>query len=196
MVEIKKPQNLLTSVTGFKTALTTDRFAISSLPNGSRNTPPHSSLFNCRKNSWPGCRMSLNKALIAWVSAFASETAEVAVHVRKRYNSLVVTHADYHLLFHLSHLTLYTRPQKGNDEKRKSTAPEHAKHIKPAVNVASLSRDRGSGNETNHVYFRIRACDHCACALPEFKHPTHGASLGFKIPHCSPTQSRVGGGGA
>ena len=76
--------SLFTSVIGFTTALNTDRSVTSWTPSRSRNAPPHSSLFTCRKNSCLGCRTSLNVSRTACISlstsgvAVPSVTAEAA----------------------------------------------------------------------------------------------------------------------
>lgn len=93
--------SLLTSVTGFMTALTTDRSAITVCPSMSRKTPPHSSLFSCRKNSWPGCTISEG------VSDGLSQSICLSIR-RNANNSLVLPHANKHCLLHTDGKTVRT----------------------------------------------------------------------------------------
>ena len=64
----------LTSVAGFTTARKMGFSAILWLLSRSINAPPHSSLFICRKKSWPGCKTSANVTRVACFRPSTSTT--------------------------------------------------------------------------------------------------------------------------
>lgn len=77
---LKPPKaSLFTSLIGFTTALNTEQSATSWTHSRSRNASPHSSLFTCRKNSFPGCRTLLNIFLTACISLSTLGVAKVCV---------------------------------------------------------------------------------------------------------------------